>query len=126
MSGAAAETALKLEETSSLLATAFSANDLRHGPIALASSTIQVLALVHPGPAAAGVLELCDELVARGADVRVLGPVPGAAAGWDAAAPEQLAPVLAVIRGQQLAHALALRVGADPDRPAGLTKVTAT
>lgn len=126
MSGASAETALKLEETSALLASAFSANDLRHGPIALASTTIPVLAFAHAGPAAPGVLELCEDLKARGADVRLLGPVPGADAGWDASAPEQLAPVLAVIRGQQLAHALAVRLGADPDRPAGLTKVTAT
>lgn len=126
MSGAASEVALKLEETSSLLATAFSANDLRHGPIALASSSIPVLALAHPGPAAAGVIGLCEDLARRGADVRMLGPVAGAQAGWDATVPEQLAPVLGVVRGQQLAHALALRLGADPDRPAGLSKVTVT
>jgi glutamine---fructose-6-phosphate transaminase (isomerizing) len=126
LSGAAAEIALKLEETSSLLATAFGANDLRHGPIALASSMIPVLALAHPGPAVADVLELCEDLSVRGADVRVLGPVRGAAAGWDPEAPEQLAPVLAVLRGQQLAHGLSLLLGLDPDRPAGLTKVTTT
>lgn len=126
MSGAAAEVALKLEETSSLFATAFSANDLRHGPIALASSMIPVLAFAHPGPAATDVLALCGDVARRGADVRILGPVPGASAGWDPTAPEQLAPVLAVIRGQQLAHALSLLLGADPDRPAGLTKVTST
>lgn len=126
MSGAAAETALKLEETTSLLATAISANDLRHGPIALASSTVPVLAFAHPGPAAAGVLALCDDLVERGADVRVVGPVRAGCAGWDPAVPEELAPVLAVIRCQQLAHALAMRLGVDPDRPFGLSKVTAT
>jgi len=31
-----------------------------------------------------------------------------------------------VVRGQQLAHELALRLGYDPDSPGGLTKVTAT
>jgi glucosamine--fructose-6-phosphate aminotransferase (isomerizing) len=40
--------------------------------------------------------------------------------------PEALAPIVAVVRGQQLAYALALRLGLDPDSPAGLTKVTAT
>ncbi len=124
--GASEETALKLQETSSLLATAFSAADLRHGPIALASSGIRVLAFVHPGPAADDVLELCGELETRGAHVRLLGPVAGSVCGWDAAAPEMLAPVLAVLRGQQLAYGTAVHLGLDPDRPLGLVKVTAT
>lgn len=126
MLGAAQETALKLAETTSLFATAFSAADLRHGPIALASNGIPVLALAHPGPAAADVLELCSDLTTRGATVRVVGPVPGASCGWAAEAPEMLAPVLAVLRGQQLALALARRLGVDPDHPAGLSKVTLT
>jgi glucosamine 6-phosphate synthetase-like amidotransferase/phosphosugar isomerase protein len=41
-------------------------------------------------------------------------------------APEALTPILAVVRGQQLAYELALRLGHDPDSPAGLSKVTAT
>jgi glucosamine--fructose-6-phosphate aminotransferase (isomerizing) len=40
--------------------------------------------------------------------------------------PEQLATVPAAIRAQQLAFALALRRGVDPDRPHGLAKVTRT
>jgi glutamine---fructose-6-phosphate transaminase (isomerizing) len=40
--------------------------------------------------------------------------------------PEALAPIAAVVRGQQLAHALALALGYDPDAPTGLSKVTAT
>lgn len=126
LSGAAAETALKLQETSPLLASAFSAADLRHGPIALASSGISVLVLAHPGPAEADVLDLASDLSARGADVRLLGPVPGAVASWARTAPDLLAPVLAVVRGQQLALQLARLHGLDPDRPAGLTKVTTT
>jgi hypothetical protein len=31
-----------------------------------------------------------------------------------------------VVRGQQLARELSLRLGFDPDQPAGLSKVTAT
>jgi glucosamine--fructose-6-phosphate aminotransferase (isomerizing) len=126
LSGASAEIALKLAETSLLLATAYSAADLRHGPIALASTGLPVLAIAHPGPAAAEVSSLAVELTSRGADVRLLGPVQGAAAGWDASAPESLAPVLAVVRGQQLALARARMLGIDPDRPVGLTKVTRT
>ena len=39
---------------------------------------------------------------------------------------EVTAPILATIRGQQLAMASALLRGLDPDAPAGLSKVTAT
>jgi hypothetical protein len=34
--------------------------------------------------------------------------------------------VAAVVRAQQLARSLSLRMGFDPDAPAGLSKVTAT
>ncbi len=63
--GAAAETALKVEETTSLFASSFSAADLRHGPIAVASTGIPVLAFAHPGPASSDVLQLVAELEAR-------------------------------------------------------------
>lgn len=124
--GAAAETALKLQETCGLLATAFSSADLRHGPIALASSGIRALLLAHRGPAAGDVVGLAAEMGARGAQVRLVGTVESAACGWSEEAPECLAPVLAVIRGQQLARARALLAGLDPDSPEGLSKVTLT
>jgi fructoselysine-6-P-deglycase FrlB-like protein len=41
-----------------------------------------------------------------------------------AAVPVQV--ITAVVRGQQLAHALALARDSDPDAPAHLTKVTET
>ena len=118
--GAAAEAALKVEETTSLFATGYSAADLRHGPIAVASTHLPVLAFAHPGPAAADVLELAGDLRDRGADVRLAGPVSGSALPWPEQAPEVAAPVLAVVRAQQLALALARQLGRDPDhrRPA--------
>jgi glutamine---fructose-6-phosphate transaminase (isomerizing) len=124
--GSAREAALKVAETTSLLTAAFSAADLRHGPIAVASSGPPVLALAHPGPASQDVVEVVAELKKRGAAVRLAGPVEGSDLGWPASAPEILAPILAVVRGQQLALSLALEMGRDPDAPAGLMKVTAT
>jgi len=124
--GAAAEAALKVEETTSLFATGYSAADLRHGPIAVASTRLPVLAFAHPGPAMADLMELAGDLRDRGADVRLAGPVSGSAMPWPAEVPEVTAPVLAVVRAQQLALALARRLGRDPDQPAGLRKVTAT
>jgi glucosamine--fructose-6-phosphate aminotransferase (isomerizing) len=124
--GAAGEAALKIEETTSLFATAYSAADLRHGPIAVAATGLPVLAFAHPGPAAADVAELARDLRDRGADVRLAGPVDGSALPWPAGAPEVAAPVLAVVRAQQLALALARRLGRDPDQPGGLRKITVT
>jgi glucosamine--fructose-6-phosphate aminotransferase (isomerizing) len=129
--GAAREVALKLEETTARFTAAFSAADLRHGPIAMAAPrpgvvAPSIVAFAHPGPAAEDVTSLVSELRARGADARLAGPVEGSVLGWEASAPEALAPVLAVVRGQQLALALARLAGRDPDSPPGLTKVTAT
>jgi len=124
--GAACEVALKVEETTSRFTAAFSAADLRHGPIAIASGGPPVLAFAHPGPACADIIKLVTELRESGANARLAGPVEGSELGWSPAAPEVLAPVLAVIRGQQLALFLARLLGRDPDAPPGLTKVTVT
>lgn len=123
--GAAAETALKIEETTSLFAAGYSAADLRHGPIAAASTGLPVLALAHPGPAAAEVTDLVEDLRQRGADVRLAGPL-GDVLPWPGDVPEVAAPFLAVVRAQQVALALARRLGLDPDSPTGLAKVTHT
>ena len=123
---AALETALKIKETCYVLADGYSAADLRHGPIAAVTRGLPVVALCASGPAFSDIASLVDELRARGASVIVVGtgeradvPLPGEAA-------EPLSPIVAVVRGQQLAHGLALRLGYDPDSPEGLTKVTAT
>jgi glucosamine--fructose-6-phosphate aminotransferase (isomerizing) len=126
LGGAAAETALKIQETTSLLAAFYSAADLRHGPIATASRALPVLAFAHPGPTAADVLGLVDDLRRRGADVRLAGPVDGSSLWWSTELPEAVAPITAVVRGQQVALALARALGRDPDHPSGLSKVTAT
>jgi fructoselysine-6-P-deglycase FrlB-like protein len=72
------------------------------------------------------VADLTRDLRDRGADVRLAGPVDGSTLPWSAQAPEVVAPVLAVVRAQQVALALARQLGRDPDEPAGLRKVTVT
>ena len=126
MYGAALETALKIKETCSLLAEGYSAADLRHGPIAAVTRGFPVLALNAFGPAHEDVDGLIDELRARGASVVAVSADADADLTLPADMPEALAPVGAVVRGQQLAYALALRLGHDPDAPEGLSKVTVT
>ena len=123
---AALEIALKIKETCSLQVDGYSAADLRHGPIAAVTRGFPVIAVCTSGPALADVASLVEELRARQASVHVIGNGEQADVGLPSGLPEPLAPILAVVRGQQLAYELALRLGYDPDSPAGLTKVTRT
>jgi glucosamine--fructose-6-phosphate aminotransferase (isomerizing) len=123
---AALEIALKIEETCSLLADGYSAADLRHGPIAAVTRGFPVVALCSSGPTHADVASLVDDLRGRGANVFVVGSGAGVDLSLPAETPDALTPILAVVRGQQIARELAMRLGHDPDKPAGLTKITQT
>jgi glucosamine--fructose-6-phosphate aminotransferase (isomerizing) len=115
---AALEIALKIKETTGILAEGFSTADLLHGPIVTAFAGAPVLLIDVGGPAAQDTVSLAGMLTARGADAAML-PLPGTL-------PEPARAIAAVVRGQQLARALALAKGVDPDAPPGLTKVTPT
>lgn len=121
----ALEWALKLKELAGVFAEPFSAADYRHGPIALASSGAPVFTIELGGPARGDVRRLGQDLVERGARlVRISEEI-----GADLRLPladEWLAPIPAAIAGQLLAFWLARSRGRDPDRPAGITKVTRT
>jgi glutamine---fructose-6-phosphate transaminase (isomerizing) len=114
----ALESALKVREAALLNADGYSTADLLHGPIAAIHAGAPALLLDWPGPTARDVAQVAEALRSRGADVRVYAPAPDL--------PEALAPIPAVVFGQQLAHALALARGLDPDAPRGLSKVTKT
>ena len=114
---AALETALKIQETTGILAAGISTADLLHGPIAAVYAGAPVLLIDAGGPAAEDVGQLRVLLSRRHADVTTL-PLP--------AGPEPAQAITAIVRGQQLAHSLALARGSDPDTPAHLSKVTAT
>ena len=123
---AALEAALKLKETTSILAEGYSSADLRHGPIAVATSGLPILAFVAPGPAASDMHELMGWLDQRGARVLAVSEEPGAALPLPSGLPEMLVVVPAIVRAQQLALWLARHRDIDPDAPAGLSKVTFT
>lgn len=118
---AALETALKVKETTGVLADGLSAADLQHGPIAAVGPSAPLIT-IDGGRADVGeVARLASE---RGAYVARCAPEPA-----DLplpATPEALAVVTATVRGQQVAYELARAHGIDPDTPAGLSKVTAT
>jgi glucosamine--fructose-6-phosphate aminotransferase (isomerizing) len=115
---AALETALKVAETTGILAEGMSAADLYHGPIAAVYAGAPVLLVSGGGPGDADLAGLRQLLDGRHAETASLPALPAAA--------EPVQVITAVVRGQQLAHALALARDSDPDAPAHLTKVTET
>ena len=123
---AALEAALKIKETTGILAEGISAADLRHGPIGVARSDVPVLALDGGGAGREDVRAVAGLARERGAPVAVCGDAPDAELPLPQGLPEALAVFPATVRAQQLAAAMAAARGIDPDTPAGLTKVTPT
>ena len=123
---AALETALKIKETASVLAEGMSSADFRHGPIAAADPDVPVLVVDGGGPVSADLRDLVGILAARGGPLAVCSAAGTANLPLPADVPEALAVIPAVVRAQQVAHALATARGFDPDAPAGLAKVTET
>jgi glucosamine--fructose-6-phosphate aminotransferase (isomerizing) len=128
----ARETALKLTETTYVVAEAFSAADLRHGPIAMIGRDFPVVAVVPPGEARPGMTTLVEGLAERGAELVVIGEdadmIDWVVAGFrvPVSCSEKLSPVLYALPAQLLAHDLSVLKGLDPDAPRGLSKVTET
>jgi glucosamine--fructose-6-phosphate aminotransferase (isomerizing) len=126
--GAAQEAALKLKETCGLHAEAFSAAEVKHGPMALVGQDFPVVFLTQRDESWAGTRELADEFAARGAKVWVTSA--------DISQPHVLpvaesphpvcAPLIAIQGFYKAANALALLRGRNPDVPPHLNKVTRT
>ncbi|HLL24271.1 MAG TPA: SIS domain-containing protein [Kofleriaceae bacterium] len=114
---AALELALKLKETCRLHAEAFSAAELRHGPIALVGPGFPILALSQDDRTLASMREAIAHLERLGASVTVLPEVD---------APGVLAPLCHVQTCYRALPALARARGVDADAPVHLEKVTRT
>jgi glucosamine--fructose-6-phosphate aminotransferase (isomerizing) len=122
--GAARETALKLRETTGIMAEAWSAAEFRHGPIAATRKGSTALCLRTAGPAGEDVQRLESELGARDAVVLRINDGPAADLPLPVELPEPVMAVPAVVRGQQLARSASIALGIDADEPLGLAKVT--
>ena len=125
------EIALKIKETSYVIAEPYSAADFKHGPAAMLELGFPIILVAPRGKVAdaGSVLDLLDarqaEVIAISNDPEVLRRARTPLAIPDTV-PEWLSPIIAVVPGQWLALALAVTRGSDPDRPRGLTKVTHT
>jgi glucosamine--fructose-6-phosphate aminotransferase (isomerizing) len=124
---AAQEAALKFKETCGLHAEAFSAAEVRHGPMAIARDGFPVLVFAQDDQTREGVEALAAELAAAGARVLLAGgEAPGAIALPAIAADPLLQPILLAQAFYGMVERLARQRGFDPDRPPGLAKVTRT
>ena len=130
---AALEGALKMKETCGRPVEGFSSADFLHGPAAVSGPDTTVIAYNWPGATADDVVGAVRAAADLGSSTVAVGP----AAAWQDAPPHLPVPVAAetpaalaaiplVVRGQQLAIGLAVRLGLDPDAPSGLSKVTET
>jgi glutamine---fructose-6-phosphate transaminase (isomerizing) len=129
---AALELALKLKEACYLHAMGLSYADLLHGPIAVVDAQTPAIVLAaDSGPTLSGTVDLAVRVRGAGAEAYGIGGgslLADACSAWVPAPPlpEWLAPIGLIVPGQLLTEALARRLGLDPDRPRGLSKVTQT
>jgi glucosamine--fructose-6-phosphate aminotransferase (isomerizing) len=125
--GIAQEVALKLKETCGLHAEAFSAAEVKHGPMALVKLGFPVLMLSQNDESRAGIEALANDFVLRGAEVLLAGIAAERALSLPTIASHPaIEPILMVESFYRMATALAFARGFNPDKPPHLNKVTET
>jgi glucosamine--fructose-6-phosphate aminotransferase (isomerizing) len=125
--GIAQEAALKFKETCGLHAEAFSAAEVKHGPMALVGRGFPVLMMSQDDESRGGIEKLAGDFIARGADVLLAGPkVAGAIELPTITAHPVIEPLLMVQSFYRMVAALAPERGFNPDQPPHLNKVTET
>jgi len=126
------EVALKMKETSYIVAEPYSPADLLHGPMAMIDRGFPALLVAPSGRALSDMAELGGQLERRNAELVAISDDPGvlgrarASLPLPVGIPEWVSPMVAVVPGQIWAVALARTRGLDPDQPRGLSKVTET
>ena len=128
----ALECALKIKELARVWAEPYSSADFLHGPIAVVGPSTPVLLFASRGATVAEARSTVIRLRRRKARVYAVTNDPGLADRVDGAIllerplSAALTPITFAVVAQLLAIALARSHGLDPERPAGLSKVTRT
>ncbi|HWX65937.1 MAG TPA: SIS domain-containing protein [Rhodanobacter sp.] len=126
--GIALEAALKFKETCGLHAEAFSAAEVKHGPMALVGPHFPVLCFAQDDDTLDGTLAVAREFRGRGAQVFVAAPGLHGAGTLPVVGglPALCTPLLIIQSFYRAASELSLRRGFNPDVPPHLNKVTET
>lgn len=125
--GVAQEAALKLKETCGLHAEAFSAAEVRHGPMAIVGAGFPILAFATSDEIGNDVRAVVADFAERGA-VASLADARADGAGTPPAhaANPAIEPILMIQSFYRMADALSRARGYNPDTPSHLSKVTRT
>ena len=125
--GIAQEAALKLKETCALHAEAFSAAEVRHGPMAIVDVGFPVIALAGSDAAGDDVRDAAATFAGRGAHVSLADASRDGAGDPPALrAHPAIEPILMIQSFYRMANMLSVTRGLDPDAPRHLSKVTRT
>jgi glucosamine--fructose-6-phosphate aminotransferase (isomerizing) len=126
------EFALKLKETSYVVAEGFSSADFLHGPIAMIDPSFPAFLFTPSGPTWPPMEEMLLRLQQLKAETVVITDRRNLAAGNRASRvisipariPETFSPIPYIVPAQLFSASLALEKGLDPDRPRTLSKIT--
>lgn len=124
----ALEVALKFKETCSIQAEAFSAAEIKHGPQALIEDGYPLIIFANRGPALHSMLDLAQDMKARGANVILAAPsfVKEKNLTIQSTGSEDLDILSAAQSFYLMVEELSRSVGRNPDAPPHLSKVTKT
>lgn len=128
----AQEAALKMTETSYVVAKPYSGADFLHGPVALVDSGFPCMVYAPSGRAFPSMLELALKIRDRKGEMLVVSDendileMATVSLRMPAKVNELLSPLSYILPGQLFAFHLARIKGEDPDAPRGLVKVTKT
>jgi glucosamine--fructose-6-phosphate aminotransferase (isomerizing) len=121
----AVEASLKLKEITYIHSEAFPGGELKHGPIALISKNVPVIAFISDPITAAALRSNLEEVKARGALVYTISNLALAKEDDAFITPNvkvYLSPLLKVIVAQYISYFAALHLNRDIDKPRNLAK----
>ena len=126
--GIAQEAALKFKETAGLHAEAYSAAEVRHGPMAIVKRGFPVLMFTQDDDTRPGIDAVVEDFASRGATVVVAGNSYRGAVNLPSLedVSPATAPIVFIQSFYKMVNALAVARGYDPDSPPHLRKVTET
>jgi glucosamine--fructose-6-phosphate aminotransferase (isomerizing) len=128
----ASEAALKIIETSYVMARPYSSADFLHGPFALVHAGFPVMLFASNGPTLGTMHEIACKLRDNNAEIIAIArskdilDTARTAIEVEFDIEEIYSPLVYIVYGQLFACHLAQTIGVDPDNPRGLTKVTRT
>ncbi len=126
--GIAQEAALKFKETCGLHAEAYSAAEVKHGPMAIVGKDFPILIFSQKDETRGGIQDLVTDFAGRDAAVLTAGDqlTGGNSLPVVEGAPAVLEPLLFIQSFYRMANQLSVARGYHPDEPPHLNKVTET